>query len=218
MKAWRHLGLAVAVLASTVTGCTGGSGSSGFDIRENLVIEDALGSGDCQDFEGLRICPADTGTPAQPTAPPTPKPTPTFRPRRRPSHARRARLKHLPRPRPPERRSRSRRCRSIPTSAVPTTSFAFRAVPNHARSNSSLRRRDSPTMPCIAPRCVRVTINPGRSRSRRISSIINLVAMRSRTRCRSVRRARRPKLTTCSSRSSSSSLIPGRCRRWEEAP
>jgi hypothetical protein len=80
MKAWRHLGLAVAVLAWTVTGCTGGSGSSGFDIRENLVIEDALGSGDCQDFEGLRICPADTGTPAQPTAPPTPKPTPTFTP------------------------------------------------------------------------------------------------------------------------------------------
>lgn len=57
------------LLALLLAGCAGGSGSSGFDIAaENMAIQDALDSNQCEIFEGLTICPA---------ASPPPRPTPT---------------------------------------------------------------------------------------------------------------------------------------------
>lgn len=67
-----------------VTGCAGGSGSSGFDISpstENAAIELAIDERRCVDFEGLLLCPAETaGRPdstATPTGTPSMTPTPT---------------------------------------------------------------------------------------------------------------------------------------------
>jgi hypothetical protein len=70
-------------------GCAGGSGSSGFDIAEGLAIERVTESGECEEFDGLLICPADavplpaeTATPS-PTVPPatdTPTAAPTDSP------------------------------------------------------------------------------------------------------------------------------------------
>jgi hypothetical protein len=54
--------------------CTGGSGSSGFDIfpTENAAIEQALDERRCVEREGLAICPADAepvGVPSTPGIP-----------------------------------------------------------------------------------------------------------------------------------------------------
>lgn len=57
-------------------GCAGGSGSSGFDIAESLVIERVTAGGECEEFDGLLICPAD----AAPVPAGTPTPSPTVAP------------------------------------------------------------------------------------------------------------------------------------------
>ncbi len=51
--------LAAFLLAVLTAGCTGGRGSSGFDINnENATISQALETQQCLDFQGLRICSA----------------------------------------------------------------------------------------------------------------------------------------------------------------
>ena len=84
------------VLSGLVAACTGGRGSSGFDLREDLLIQQVLQSGHCAQTDGLRICPSDSETetvsptPTQPngmTATATPTsgtintPTPTMQTR-----------------------------------------------------------------------------------------------------------------------------------------
>ena len=78
MNARRYLWLTPILLAWVLAAC-GGSGSSGFDFAENVAIDDALGQERCVDFEGLMICPADSGTPPVADSP-TPTPTFTFTP------------------------------------------------------------------------------------------------------------------------------------------
>ena len=54
-----HKIIALALLASSLGGCGGGGGSEGFDIgTENAAIGVALDSGQCLNFETLKICPA----------------------------------------------------------------------------------------------------------------------------------------------------------------
>lgn len=54
-------------------GCAGGSGSSGFNIAESQAVDRVAESGECEDFDGLLICPVETlpTTEATPTATPT---------------------------------------------------------------------------------------------------------------------------------------------------
>jgi hypothetical protein len=65
-----------------LSGCAGGSGSSGFDVlAENAAIDQALDSDGCEIFEGLTICaaapePTASETPIAPAA--TPSETPTI--------------------------------------------------------------------------------------------------------------------------------------------
>lgn len=80
MNVRRYLWLSACVLAWTLTGCLGGSGSSGFDITENVAIEDVLDTRECKEFEGLMICPADTAPTPDRSASATPSPTPTKTP------------------------------------------------------------------------------------------------------------------------------------------
>jgi hypothetical protein len=64
----------VAFCAVLLTGCTGGSGSSGFDIvaAENAAIDDALDTGSCVVERGLTICASTEGEiPATATRTPT---------------------------------------------------------------------------------------------------------------------------------------------------
>src|SRR5580765_1964002 len=75
MNARRYLWLTVCVMGCALSGCAGGSGSSGFDITENAAINQVLESGDCQEVEGLRICPANA-VPTVATATPTATRTP----------------------------------------------------------------------------------------------------------------------------------------------
>lgn len=67
-----------ALCAALLTGCAGGSGSSGFDIvaAENGAIDNAIGSGGCVVERGLTICAAAEGA----TPPPSPTPTHTLLP------------------------------------------------------------------------------------------------------------------------------------------
>src|SRR5579862_3185283 len=55
------------LLAALIAGCSGGRGSSGFDVTsENAAILQALATQQCVDFQGLRICSATStaaGTP-----------------------------------------------------------------------------------------------------------------------------------------------------------
>ncbi len=51
---------AAACLAALAAGCAGGSGSSGFNIAESLVLDRVTQDGECEEFEGLVICAADT--------------------------------------------------------------------------------------------------------------------------------------------------------------
>jgi len=79
--------MAAAWFAVTVCafGCVGGSGSSGFDLAESSVIQRVGQGQECEEFDGLVICPADatrgaapTPTqPAPPTAPPAATPSAT---------------------------------------------------------------------------------------------------------------------------------------------
>ncbi len=57
-------------------GCAGGSGSSGFNVSESLVLERVTRDGECEEFEGLTICPADSA----PIHAPSPSFTPTTSP------------------------------------------------------------------------------------------------------------------------------------------
>ena len=72
-----------------LSGCAGGSGSSGFDVlAENAAIDQALDSDGCEIFEGLTICaaapePTATETPIAPAA--TPSETATIAPSDTPS-------------------------------------------------------------------------------------------------------------------------------------
>ena len=62
LRRWRHA-FAVCTFALLLSGCLGGSGSSGFDIAplaEDAFILQALEEGRCVDAEGLTICPTDT--------------------------------------------------------------------------------------------------------------------------------------------------------------
>jgi hypothetical protein len=77
MRAQECLWLAGLLLGPVIMGCSGGRGSSGFDINaENTAINQALTSQKCVDFQGLTICPAAAGTPA-PSFSPTPVPSMT---------------------------------------------------------------------------------------------------------------------------------------------
>lgn len=73
MNVQRYLWLVTVMLIGALAGCLGGSGSSGFDnITENAAIQEAIDTQECQDFEGLVICPAEQGVEAGPSASPTP--------------------------------------------------------------------------------------------------------------------------------------------------
>lgn len=73
---WLLALLALACVAGLVA-CAGGSGSSGFDITaENLAIDEALDSNECQINDGLIICPSSGGTPTQAPATATATSTP----------------------------------------------------------------------------------------------------------------------------------------------
>lgn len=76
MNLQRNVWLVAVALVGTLTGCLGGSGSSGFDITEDAAIQQVIDTQECQDFEGLRICPADSGAAVDPSATPTPTLTP----------------------------------------------------------------------------------------------------------------------------------------------
>jgi hypothetical protein len=82
------------LLSALLASCTGGRGSSGFDLREDLLIQRVLETGECAQADGLRICPSDaegqtiTPTPtamraseATVTATPTPRVPPPSPPR-----------------------------------------------------------------------------------------------------------------------------------------
>jgi hypothetical protein len=69
----------LALISLALAACSG-SGSSGFDVSsENTAIDQALSQQQCVDFEGLTICPANSG-PIVPSNPPTPTPTSTNTP------------------------------------------------------------------------------------------------------------------------------------------
>jgi hypothetical protein len=76
---WRSLVLAA--LCCTLTACTGGSGSSGFDPlkAENAAIDRAITSQGCEVAGGLTIC-ASGGEAPSPTVATTATPTATTRP------------------------------------------------------------------------------------------------------------------------------------------
>ena len=76
MNLQRYLWLVALAMVATLAGCLGGSGSSGFDITENAAIEEAIDTQECQDFEGLVICPAAPRDTTIPTSSPTPTHTP----------------------------------------------------------------------------------------------------------------------------------------------
>ncbi len=71
--------LTVVLLCSLFTACAGGSGSSGFDQIENAVIQRVVEGRECEDLNGLTICPVDTLQPQVPTPSPQPA-TPTRTP------------------------------------------------------------------------------------------------------------------------------------------
>jgi len=79
----RLLSMAAAWVAIAVCafGCVGGSGSSGFDLAESSVIQRVGQGQECEEFDGLIICPADAtrGSAATPThsVPPTAPPAAT---------------------------------------------------------------------------------------------------------------------------------------------
>jgi hypothetical protein len=76
MNVQRYLWLMAVALMGMLAGCLGGSGSSGFDITEDVAIQEALDEQACQDFDGLLICPAESGITIAPSATPTPTFTP----------------------------------------------------------------------------------------------------------------------------------------------
>jgi hypothetical protein len=76
MNVQRYLWLVAVTVTGLLAGCLGGSGSSGFDITENAAIQEAIDTQECQDFEGLVICPAEPRSPAMPSATPSPTRTP----------------------------------------------------------------------------------------------------------------------------------------------
>ena len=67
MKAHRLLRVVVLSVAVALAACTGGSGSSGFDLVENIVINQALDELRCVEHAGLTICPTDS--PSSPDLP-----------------------------------------------------------------------------------------------------------------------------------------------------
>lgn len=78
--------VALSLLAGAlIAGCEGGRGSSGFDIRENLLIEEVLATGHCAQTDGIRICPSSpeeggvSPTPTSTGGSTTATPTPTVR-------------------------------------------------------------------------------------------------------------------------------------------
>lgn len=78
----RWTGLAAVACALLLAACTGGSGSSGFDLalqRENKAIDNALTEQMCEMNEGLIICPSgvEAPTPTATRAAPASSATPT---------------------------------------------------------------------------------------------------------------------------------------------
>lgn len=64
--------LAFVAAFAIAAGC-GGSGSSGFDLAESAAIDRVTSDQECEDFDGLLICPADSPPLlSTPTAPPDP--------------------------------------------------------------------------------------------------------------------------------------------------
>jgi hypothetical protein len=76
MNVQRYSWLMAVALMGMLAGCLGGSGSSGFDITENVAIQEAIDTQECQEFEGLVICPAEPRSPGVPSPTPTPTRTP----------------------------------------------------------------------------------------------------------------------------------------------
>lgn len=73
-------------IALLISGCLGGSGSSGFGIAESVVLQRVADDGDCEVFEEIQFCPVAAerrptpGTPPTPTMPRTPAPEATTTP------------------------------------------------------------------------------------------------------------------------------------------
>jgi len=78
MHPWQRLWLLSAALGWLAFGCTGdgGRGSSGFDIKENLIIVRVLETQECVTTQQLTFCPADQAAGTTPT-PTATAPTPT---------------------------------------------------------------------------------------------------------------------------------------------
>jgi len=74
MTAVRMLVICLVALSTAfvANGC-GGSGSSGFNIAESAAIQRVVDEGECEEFDGLVICPADSSP--QSVATPTTQPT-----------------------------------------------------------------------------------------------------------------------------------------------
>lgn len=85
-SATRGLGLVVAC-ALLLAACVGGSGSSGFDVLESQALSRVTESGECESFDGLLICPADSGAAPTPTTPPDPTSAPAFTPTASPTES-----------------------------------------------------------------------------------------------------------------------------------
>ena len=79
MTSRRFLSLSTAWIAIAVLtwSCAGGSGSSGFGISESVVLQRVADGRQCEDFEGLIICPADATPEDLPTPNQSVSPTPS---------------------------------------------------------------------------------------------------------------------------------------------
>ncbi len=66
-----------AALIALALGCAGGSGSSGFDLAESLIVQRVADRQECEELDGLTICPAAVAPPSTlaPTLAPTLVPT-----------------------------------------------------------------------------------------------------------------------------------------------
>ena len=58
-------------------GCAGGSGSSGFDLSESLIVQRVADTQECEEINGLLICPAGESTPLASSTPTEAPHTPT---------------------------------------------------------------------------------------------------------------------------------------------